>query len=110
MQIIIEGAEAVSLELGQLPARASRAMVRAMNRAIGAGRTVMVREIARDTGLTATAVRKAMPMTQASLARPEAQLAASMKRIPVEQFGARGTIPSRGRGNGVSYKNPGGGR
>ena len=110
MQITIEGAEATSTDLGEMPGRSKRAMVRAMNRALASGRTAMVREIAGDTGLKQADVRNAVPIREASLARPEGQFGAGLKRIPLIQFAARGPEPSRGRGRGVSYRNPGGGR
>lgn len=95
------------------------AIVRAMNRAIDSGRTVMVREIAKDTKLKSKTVRDALidGTRMATVSRPVASVSAPAKRIPLIDFGARGPngssasdpIPSRGRGRGVSY-NAGGGR
>lgn len=108
VEISIEGAEALVVDFQEKPARISRAMVRALNRSINSGRTVMVREIARDTGLKSSTVRESMRTREASLAHPEAQLATNLKRIPLIKFGASGPRPSRGRGRGVSYRLPGG--
>lgn len=91
------------------PSRVSRALVRSLNRGIGTARTFIVSRIARDTGLKSKDVRDALPMSQASASRPYARLAASLKRIPLYKFGARGPMPSRGRGRGVSYRLPGSG-
>jgi hypothetical protein len=107
-EIKVTGAEAIEAELKEYPQRVRRALVRALNRAIASGRTVMVREIARDTGLTSKVVRDALPVQEASVNRPEARLAASLKRIPLINFGARGPEPSRGRGRGVTYRLRGG--
>lgn len=101
--------EQVDQALAAGPAKVGKALVRAMNRGIGAGRTLMVSRIAKDTGLKSKDVRAALPMTEATLNRPLARLAASLKRIPLYKFGARGPMPSRGRGRGVSYKLPGSG-
>src|SRR3990167_11325771 len=81
---------------------ALRNRVRALNRAIGSGRTVLVRETARDMGLTQTVVRTAIRLSEATLARPEASLRTSLKRIPLSRFHARQTK------GGVRYRLPGG--
>lgn len=90
------------------PDRAARAVVRALNRAIKSGRTVMVREIARDTGLKSSTVREAIPIRPATLGQPSATMSASLKRIPLIEFKAKGPEPSRGKGRGVSYNLPSG--
>lgn len=76
--------------------------VRALNRAIGSGRTLLVRETARDMGLTQTVVRTAIRLQDATIARPEASLRTSLKRIPLSRFHARQTK------SGVRYRLPGG--
>jgi hypothetical protein len=106
MSVSIEGDNAVIADLGNMPEITTRAMVRAMNRAMASARTVMVRAVAADTGLTATAVRSAMTLREATFDRPEARLATTMKRIPLIDFRARGPEPSRGKGRGVSYRLP----
>jgi hypothetical protein len=108
MDITIEGLQAVEADFAAFPLRSGRAMVRALNRAINSGRTVMVRAIAKDMGLKSTDVRNALRLAEASLAKPEARLAASLKQIPLIKFNARGPEPSRGKGRGVSYRLPGG--
>ena len=97
MELTIEGTDTIIADFGDKPA-----MVRALNRSISSGRTVMVREIARDTGLKSKDVRDAMRLQEATLNRPEASLGAGLKRIPLVDFQARGPEPSRGRGRGVS--------
>lgn len=99
----------VDATLASGQAKIEKALVRSLNRGIASGRTLMVSRIAKDTGLKSKDVRDALPMSEATLSRPVARLAASLKRIPLYKFGARGPMPSRGRGRGVSYKLPGSG-
>ncbi len=104
IEVQLIGDKELDTLLKEFPGRATRAMVRALNRAIASGRTLMVRDIAGDTGLKSTVVRKAMVMREATASNPEARLAASLKRIPLIDFGASGAYPSRGKGRGVSYR------
>ncbi len=104
LDIDLVGDKEMAAAFAEYPKRATRAMVRALNRAIVGGRTLMVKEIARDTGLKSGDVRKALTMREATASRPEARLAASLKRIPLIAFNARGPEPSRGQGRGVSYR------
>lgn len=102
--VALEDTNALIADFRDFPGTTTKAMVRALNRAIGSGRTLMVREISKDTGLRSMDVRAALPMREATFDRPEARLAASLKRIPLIKFGARGPQPSRGRGTGVAYR------
>lgn len=86
----------------------TRAVVRALNRAIGSARTVETRSISGDTGLKQADVRDALTMTKASQDNLTATLSAGMKRMPLIEFKARGPVPSRGKGRGVSYQLQGG--
>jgi hypothetical protein len=108
ISITIEGADTLVADLKGANGRIAVALVRALNRAIGSARTVMVREIARDIGLKQKDVRDALPLREATFTRPEATLAAGLKRIPLMDFRATGPEPSRGRGRGVSYRLQGG--
>jgi hypothetical protein len=100
----IIGADVLDIDLAGQPPKVNRAFVRAANRSIKSGRTVMVRLIAGDTGLKQKDVREAIRLQEASAARPEARMDARAKRIALIKFGAKGPMPSRGRGKGVSYK------
>lgn len=104
IQVSIDGVAAVTAHLAARRANLPIAEVRAINRTMGSVRTVMVRAIADDLGLKQKDVRDALRMQQASLSRPEAILAAKLKRIPLSDFSATGPEPSRGKGRGVSYK------
>lgn len=104
IQVSIDGVEAITAHLVARRANLPIAEVRAINRTMGSVRTVMVRAIADDLGLKQKDVRDALRMSQASLGRPEAVLAAKLKRIELIDFSATGPEPSRGKGRGVSYK------
>lgn len=106
----ILGVAVIERDLEGQPANVQRAFVRAAKRAIDSGRSVMVKLIAADTGLQHKVVREALTMRYPSLADPVAAMRARAKRIPLIDFKARGPVPSRGRGAGVTYRNPGGGR
>lgn len=101
----MQGQKAIEIDLKDFSSvKVNRALVRALNRSIGSGRTLMVREIAGDTGLRSKDVREAMVMQEASLTRPVASLGTSLKRIALHKFRAKGPVPSRGRGRGVTYR------
>lgn len=97
MDLSFDGADTIIADFGDKPSLVTKAMVRALNRSINSGRTVMVREIARDTGLKSKDVNTAMRLREATTATPEATLGASLKKIPLIDFAARQT------GRGVSY-------
>lgn len=99
--------DSVATVTANLQARSDKlqlAMVRAINRSIGSVRTVMVREIARNLSLKQKIVRDALTMRQATVQRPEASLGASLKKMKLFDFSAKGPYPSRGKGGGVTYK------
>jgi hypothetical protein len=102
--VSVQGTQGVVVSLQNEGKAVPRATVRAMNRGLASGRTVMVRAIAQDTGLKSAPVRDALVYREATLSNPEARLAASLKRIPLIDFGARGPEPSRGKGRGVTYR------
>lgn len=106
--IDVLGAYAVEQDLLNMPSQVQRAIKNAMNRGIKSGRTVMVREMARNTGLKQKDIRDELTLREASVENLEARLGAKMQRIPLIKFGARGPEPSRGRGRGVTYRLPGG--
>lgn len=107
-EIEVLGSEAIEIDLRDYPAKVTRATVRALNRSINSGRTVMTREIGGDTGLKQKDVREALSIQEATAGRPEASLGATVKRIKLIKFGAKGPTPSRGRGRGVTYRLRGG--
>jgi hypothetical protein len=92
----------------RLKAKAPIAIARALNRSIGSGKTVMVRLLAKDMGLKQAYIRDRITTRPATPSTPLAQLVARSTPIPLIAFGARGPIPSRGRGRGVTARNPGG--
>lgn len=98
------GAKDYTSRLQAYPNKATRALVRTLNRGINSARTFMVQNIARETGLKSKDVRDALKLKEANATRLEASLGASLKRLMLIKFGARGPEPSRGRGRGVSYR------
>jgi hypothetical protein len=108
MEITLVGDTAVDAALRDYPKKATRAMVRAMNRAVTSGRALMVQRIASDSGLKSGVIRKAIAVRNATAQSLEARIAVGLKRIPLIDFNARGPEPSRGKGRGVSYRLTGG--
>lgn len=90
--------------VARLTDRARPAAARALNRSIATGRTTMTRLIAADMQLKAATVRERIVITEATAVRLSARMDASLKRIPLIDFGAKGKEPSRGKGRGVTAK------
>jgi hypothetical protein len=108
-EITIASAAAEAV-LDQMPGLVAQATARALNRGILASRTVMVREMSRDLGMRQADLRDRLRIVEATGSRLSARLSVSGKRLPLITFSARGPEPSRGKGRGVSYRLPGGGR
>lgn len=106
--VTMDGANNVIEAVDGMKAGQPRAIVRALNRSIGAARTVMTRSVASDTGLKQADIRTALTMVTATPARPLASLAAGLDRMALIDFKAAGPEPSRGQGGGVTYKLQGG--
>jgi hypothetical protein len=108
MKMTVDGLDAIVVELGAQPLKIQRAFVRAMNRGIKAGRTLLVRLIAQDLGVKSTTVRDTLVLKEATVASPAASLSASLKRIPLINFVAIGQqvahAKGTARGNGVAYR------
>lgn len=97
-------ADAALGALASFPARTERATVRALNRALTSGRALMASLIAKDMGLKQRDAKEAVRVEQATPAKLQVRMIASLKRLPLYDFGARGPRPSRGKGRGVSYR------
>ena len=107
--IQVTGAGEIALDCQAWPARASNAMVRALRRALTAGRAEMARSIAGDTGLKVRDVKtllrtKVTASKQGEDGEVTATLSASLARIPLVKFAPQGPEPSRGKGQGISYR------
>lgn len=102
--VTIDGIRLAAEEFEGYPRRAQSAVVRALNRGMTAGRTVMSRAMAKDMGLKVSDANKALRYRQATVNTPVTRLAAGFGRIPLMAFNARGPVPSRGKGRGVSYR------
>jgi hypothetical protein len=94
--------------LKQLGKRSRISVMRAINRTAASERTQAKREIAKDTGIKAGDVDKALAVSKATPEVAFATVTASGRRLPLIAFNARGAEPSRGRGRGVSYRLLGG--
>ena len=102
MNITVEHADAVVADLTGFHSKVNKGAVRALNRALTAGRTEMARAIAGDTGIGVRDVTKALSERKATLDRAEAAFGATIKRIPLIYFKARQTA------SGVTAKLRGG--
>lgn len=103
IEIKVEGIDVTIADLMRTPRKVDLANVRSINRGLSSARTLMGRLIAADTGLRVTDVRNALPIQEATVGRQIGRLWASLKRIPLIRFKARGPEPSRGKGTGVRY-------
>lgn len=88
----------VAARLQAYPDKATRALVRALNRGINSAQTFMAQKLAKDLGMKNKDVREKLVLQEANKNRLSARLAASLNRIPIMDFNARQTS------RGVSYK------
>ena len=102
MNITVQGADAVVADLTGFHSKVNKGAVRALNRALTAGRTAMARDIASDTGIGVRDVTKALSERKATIDRAEAAFGATIRRIPLIYFKARQTA------TGVTAKLTGG--
>jgi hypothetical protein len=86
------------------PNRTQRATMRALNRALGTGRSAMAKAIAQDMRVSQKAARTQIWTVEATESRLEVRLQASLRRVALIKLGAKGLEPSRGRGTGVRHK------
>jgi hypothetical protein len=94
--------------LRRLKSRFPKANARALNRANVSARTFMVKHVASDMGLKSGDVKAELVTREATEAKLSASLEVKGTRIPLIKFAARGPVPSRGRGRGVTARMPGG--
>jgi hypothetical protein len=86
-----------------LRAKLPGAIRRALMRSATTVRAEMARLIVQEIGLPVGKVKDEIRLVDLGGTEVQFQLKAG-KRIPLIQFGARGPEPSRGRGQGVTYK------
>jgi hypothetical protein len=94
--------------LKRLGKRSRIAVMRAINRTVSSERTQAKRAIAKDTGIKAGDIDRALAVSKATPEAAYGTVTASGRRLPLIALNARGPEPSRGRGRGVSYRLPGG--
>jgi hypothetical protein len=85
-------------------AAVTRAIFRALNRAGAHGHTTLASLVAKDMGLKVRDAKNEIRLRQATADRLQIRLSADLRRLPLSKFGARGPLPSLGRGRGVSYR------
>jgi hypothetical protein len=85
----------------------SVAISRAMNKSVISARAVGARLIARDIGWRIGSIRKRLRIKPSRPETLEMTLSIRGRGIPLLFLGARGPEPSRGRGQGVTYKSGG---
>lgn len=101
--------DAVLRQLGiALTREINAAAARALNRTATSERAKLSTDIASDMGLKVGTVKDGITIEKATANNLAVRIIAKGARIPLIQFGARGPEPSRGRGTGVTAKNPGG--
>lgn len=84
------------------------AIARALNRAGTSTRALLASRVGADMGLRVGTVRDEIKIMRATPNRPMVRLEIRGRRLPLIEFKARGPVPSRGRGRGVTAKLPGG--
>lgn len=104
MNVTVTVTNTIPEMFGRLRSRAPQAIVRATNRAAVSARTAMLPPMAQDLSLKQGIVKERVRMYEARVDRPVARLAASLKRIALYDFSAKGPVPSRGKGRGVTAR------
>ena len=82
------------------------AIARSLNRAGVTAQTFMAREISKDLKLKVGDVKAAIAVKNAAPKNLRVLVIARGKPISLIKFGAKGPVPSRGRGKGVTAKLP----
>lgn len=96
----------ISKALRRFGDRAKPGIVRALNRGAVTARTYMARAVAKDLGLKIGDVNAAMQIKEANQQNLRAVVLSTGTQISLMKFRARGPIPSRGKGRGVTAKLP----
>lgn len=89
--------------LDQLGKRGKLAIARGLNRTGATERTAMARAVAKDMGIKVGSARDAITVKKATRDNLAVRVVATGRRLPLIDFKARGPVPSRGRGRGVTY-------
>lgn len=90
----------------RLKSRAKPAIARALNRAGVTAQTYMSRAVAKDLGLKVSDMKAVMTVKQANVQNLRVMVTVSGARISLMKFRAKGPVPSRGKGRGVTAKLP----
>lgn len=90
----------------RLKSRGKVAIARSLNRAGVAVRTAMAREVAQDLRLKVGDVKAAITIRDADVRKLRVLIIARGEKISLMKFGAKGPVPSRGKGKGVRARLP----
>jgi hypothetical protein len=90
------------------PKQTAIALLRATKRGTKAANTLAARLVSKDMGIKVGDVKSRIRVKVPTAQTMTGELRASLKRIPLIKFGARGPEPSRGRGRGVTTRGKGG--
>ena len=96
--------------LDAFPKQTGIALLRALKRGTKSAATHAGRVAAKDMGLKVRDARKRIKVKPPNGQTLTGEVHASLVRIPIIEFSAKGPRPSRGRGRGVSYRIGGGRR
>lgn len=81
-----------------------RAVARALDRTATSERAALSSEVSTDVGIKVSAVKKAITIRKASRATLSTTVSCEGAAIPLIHFNAKGPVPSRGKGRGVTYR------
>lgn len=111
MPVVLATAQITPEELSRLSREfhgdyqvARQAATRSVNRLAVRTRSRIVKRVAAETGLKQKDVREQIDIKRATFSNIVAHVLLTGRRIPLEAFGARGRMPSRGKGKGIRYK------
>lgn len=104
LSLEFEGADKVDAFLQAFPAQAATAILRALKRGTDSTATDAGRVASKDMGLKVGVVRKRLRKVAPNGRTLFGEVRASLARMRLIEFGARGREPSRGRGRGVTYR------
>ena len=88
----------LNLFLQGAPKKLSLAALRALKKATRSAHTDTSRVVAKDTGLKVGEIRKRLRRVEPNAQTLTGQIRASLRRLPLVLFGAKGPEPTRGRG------------
>lgn len=103
--------ESVAKQLGiVMESRLAVAVKNGINRTANSEKVALARAVASDMGVKVTTVKDEIKVRLASVNDLRATVSSTGTRLPLIEFNAKGPVPSRGQGRGVTYRIGAGGR